>query len=140
MMSPPPAVSHNVVTATLVDLDGDLTARSAGSTKLQQPVRTPRTLPRLESPRHDKVPSVQKTRDLVYQSLTKSGMSPERSQQLTSQIMDDGYTGSPRGALTESISRLEGIVTRAETSVRDGEKLREIKAMMSEIRDLANAR
>ena len=74
----------------------------------------------------------------------------ERSHQLTEQIMADKSNvdlllnppepavGSPKAALVSSIARLEGIVARAEASIRDGEKLKEIKSIVSEIRDIAN--
>jgi len=46
--------------------------------------------------------------------------------------------GSPRNSLAESVNRLEGILSRAEATIKDGEKLKEIKSIVSEIRDLAN--
>jgi hypothetical protein len=94
--------------------------------------------------------SMDRTRALVFESLSKSGMSVERSHQLTEQIManksnvdlllnpPEPAVGSPKAALVSSIARLEGIVARAEASIRDGEKLREIKSIVSEIRDIAN--
>jgi hypothetical protein len=78
-------------------------------------------------------------------------MSPERSQQVASQLVTNDMDtlqrplspssfSSPRESLNESMSRLEILVNRAETSVRDGAKLREIKAIMAEIRDLSSTK
>ena len=135
-LSPPPARSavsparmSGYQAATLVD-SGASSARSSSSVKsagvLPKGPISPRT-------------GLNKTKDLVLESLTKSGMSPERSRQLAAQIMGsaDASWDSPRNSLSESVSRLEGILSRAEETIKDGERLKEIKSIVSEIRDLA---
>jgi hypothetical protein len=136
-LSPPPAKStaaphrsSSVLPATLIDSDAS-SARSSSS------IRSAGVLPRGPiSPRT----GLNRTKDLVLDSLTQSGMSPERSRQLASQIMGDAEArwDSPRNSLAESVNRLEGILSRAEATIKDGEKLKEIKSIVSEIRDLAN--
>ena len=99
----------------------------------------------------DTTGSVDRTRELVLNSLIKSGMSPERSQQVAAQLVTNDLDtlkkplspsswSTPRDSLNQSMSKLETLVSRAEASVRDGAKLREIKAIMSEIRDLSSTR
>jgi hypothetical protein len=143
LVTPPPVRSKSpsspelrYAAATLVT-----SPSSSGNTTLRAGVRSPGVLPRGPvSPRKDQYyQSLNKTKSLVFDSLTKSGMSPERSKQLTSQIMgeNDSAWSSPRTGLAESVSRLEAILTRAEVTIKDGDRLREIKSIVSEIRDLA---
>lgn len=119
--------------------------RAGISLKAERPASTS------DAKRPGSIGSVDRTRDLVLNSLIRSGMSPERSQQVASQLVTNDMDtlqrplspssfSSPRESLNESMSRLEILVNRAETSVRDGAKLREIKAIMAEIRDLSSTK
>ena len=126
------ASSARFVPAVLVESD------STSSRSYSVPVRV--LSPEHILPVSPRSPGLDKTRDLVYQSLNKSGMSPVRSQQLTQQVMG-GQSGweSPKASLSDSVAKLEGILARAEHTIKDGNKLREIKSVVSEIRDLARS-
>ena len=92
---------------------------------------------------------------MVIKSLIKSGMSPQKSHEMAAQFVEDTRNveglkrsiqsppaspsrSSADGMFTESMSRLETLMNKADSAVRDGHKLKEIKSIMSEIRELAH--
>ena len=90
--------------------------------------------------------SLEKTRDLVYKSLVQAGMSPERSSRVASQFTEgpDDVAALKRAVVapprpTSPVDRLDSLMQRAEAAVNDTHKLREIKAIMAEIRDIAKS-
>jgi hypothetical protein len=87
--------------------------------------------------------SLEKTRDLVYKSLVKAGMSPDRSTRVAAQFTEgpEDVEALRRAVKVERSSnplqKFDSLMQRAEASVNDGHKLSEIKAIMAEIRDIA---
>jgi hypothetical protein len=90
--------------------------------------------------------SLEKTRDLVYKSLVKAGMSPDRSNRVAAQFTEGpedvealkrAVSAAPSSS--DPMQRIDSLMQRAESAVKDGRKLSEVKAIMAEIRDLAKS-
>lgn len=112
--------------------------------RLETSPKLPRDLPARRSTDEHLFESLEKTRDLVYKSLVKAGMSPDRSTRVAAQFTEgpEDVEALRRAVKVERscsnpLQKFDSLMQRAEASVNDGHKLSEIKAIMAEIRDIA---